>query len=211
MAPEALPKKPASSSSATSRATANDISLLFNARAARTSKLLARLTSSSSSSAAATTTQPAQTAHTTESQRLAEDKAFTTTAGGGVGYIPTPDAKKGDAATTALRDKLLGKRKGRGQERGRGAKGNESEEDEDEGRSGLGRRKKAQKLARDDKDLVEDHVQEEPVEAADGDDERVDDASRIAAAEMADAVTIPSTNKSKKRKKSKNKAKAREM
>lgn len=143
MAPEALPPNPLPP-----RAVANDISLLLTSKATRLRNTA--LFRNNLSSPSTSTSKPSP--HTTT-----EDSAFIP--GGqnsGIGYVPSSSDKDkaSDAATATLRNKLLGKRKGRGGESGPGGRrgGAESEEDEDEGRSGLGKRKKAKKVRRDEED-----------------------------------------------------------
>ncbi|KAL2214155.1 hypothetical protein CC79DRAFT_1328053 [Sarocladium strictum] len=200
MAPEALPSNPLPS-----RATSNDISLLLSAKANRL-----RNSALFRNNTASTTTSKAPAKHTTP----AEDSNFTP--GGqnsGIGYVPSSSDKshaKDDAATTVLRNKLLGKRKGRGADVGKGGlKGYESEEDEDEGRSGLGKRKKARKVRREEEDEV-DTASTEPVQIQVTEEEtskveQGDISHKTAIADEPPMVQSEVTNPKKKKKKKKSK------
>lgn len=198
MAPEALPSNPLPS-----RATSNDISLLLSAKANRL-----RNSALFRNNTASTSTSKAPPKHTTP----AEDSGFTP--GGqnsGIGYVPSSSDKgqANDAATTALRNKLLGKRKGRGADSSKGGmKGYESEEDDDEGRSGLGKRKKARKVRREEEDEV-DTASTEPVQspAIDGESSKVEQEDISQKTVIADEAPVVESAVAKPKKKKKKKSK----
>jgi hypothetical protein len=151
-------------------------------------------------------------------RRFGEEDAGIGFARGGAGGV---GGKRGDERLETLRDRLLGKRKGRGDgaaAEGRNGNGNgraravEESDEEETGRSGLGRRKRAR--GRDGEERItaeESHVK---ALAAEGDDavaslptgaaedfaEEVDDMTKSAALESPGSKPSKSKRKRKRKK-----------